>query len=282
MRETTRMNPGAEAAPMSSTERSAIAVLVLVLLGALVLPTLFVHLAYRAPESEGVEQFRAMPDFAEVPAGPERKRVFIEFLAPLLQDENERVLQTRRRLERIDRAPAPSAEDLRWLADVAERYETPFDPADPRAALDRLLIRVDAIPVSLAVAQAAIESGWGSSRFAREGFNFYGQRCYRPGCGIVPRRRAEGASWEVARFASPTESVRSYLRNLNTFSAYEALRKRRAELRDEGGILTGVELVDGLDRYSERGFDYLTDVRRLILGNRLLRFDPPGAGDDGI
>lgn len=276
MREPTNLNPTAEPPTLSRGERAAIVAMVLGLVVAVVAPAVLVHVGYRAPAPEGTALFFDMPDFAALPAGPERKNAFIRFMVPLVQQENARVLATRERLDRLDRAPALAPPDVRWLAELAERYEVPFDEAQPRAAIDALFRRVDAIPVSLSVAQAAIESGWGSSRFAREGYNFYGQRCYQRGCGIVPRRRAADAIWEVARFESPRASVRSYLRNLNTFPAYRSLRERRARLRDSEGVLTGVDLVDGLDRYSERGFDYLTDVRRLILANRLQRFDPPG------
>lgn len=282
MRETTHLNPAAEPPALSGTERSAILFTVLALLVVVVSPALVVHLGFRAPEPQATVQFLEMPDFGELPAGPERKDAFITFVAPLLQEENERVLETRARLERLDRATALAPDDVRWLAQVAERYEVPFDEGDPRAALDPLFLRVDAVPVSLGLAQAAIESGWGSSRFAREGYNFYGQRCYQAGCGIVPLRRAAGAVWEVASFESPRASVRSYLRNLNTFPAYESLRERRAQLRVSDEVLTGVELVDGLDSYSERGGDYLVDLRQVILANRLLRFDPPGLVDGGV
>ena len=124
------------------------------------------------------------------------------------------------------------------------------------------------MPEWLALMQAANESAWGTSRFAREGNNFFGQWCFRKGCGIVPSRRAKGATHEVAAFKSPAESVRAYMHNLNTGKAYRYLRKIRTGLRRQGKPLTAEVLAAGLDHYSERGHAYVEDLRRMIRVNR--------------
>jgi Bax protein len=134
-----------------------------------------------------------------------------------------------------------------------------------------LLHRVDILPPSLVLAQAATESGWGTSRFAREGNNLFGQRTYRPGNGIVPANRPDGETHEVKRFGTLFESVRSYMRNLNTHLAYRELRDLRAQLRRSGRPLSGALLADGLNAYSTRSSDYITDVRAIIRANDLSR-----------
>ena len=118
----------------------------------------------------------ALPDFKQWPAGPDRKRQFFSFMRPLLEAENARVLADRQRLQRIAEHPA----DLGWLdrrrlASLAEAYRIEDPGLSDGALIDELLLRVDAVPVSLGLAQAAKESGWGTSRFAAKGFNLYGQ-----------------------------------------------------------------------------------------------------------
>mgnify|MGYP002064425563 CR=1 FL=1 len=107
----------------------------------------------------------------------------------------------------------------------------PLEMGDETALLAELRRRVDTVPIRLALAQAAKESGWGTSRFARKGNNFFGQWCYDEGCGLVPRARGEGRSHEVRAFDSPGDSVASYLRNINTHHGYRELRHARAGLR---------------------------------------------------
>jgi len=116
---------------------------------------------------------------------------------------------------------------------------------------------VDTIPPSLALAQAANESAWGTSRFARQAHNYYGQWCFEKGCGIVPDRRDANKSHEVAAFDSPRESVARYLHNLNSNSA----------------PVTGIALAAGLGKYSERGADYISELRSMIEFNKLSKYD---------
>jgi uncharacterized FlgJ-related protein len=163
-----------------------------------------------------------------------------------------------------------SADDL---VDELQARGTPLSRASVYNALAALLQRVDTLPVSLVLAQAAIESGWGTSRFAREGNNLFGQWCFDPGCGLVPAARRTGARHEVAAYASVNDSIDAYLLNINTHSAYRDLRELRARARAEGREPTGLELATGLRSYSERGELYVQDVRSIIRGNGL---DPGG------
>ena len=133
---------------------------------------------------------------------------------------------------------------------------------------------------SLALAQAAKESGWGTSRFAREGNNYFGQWCYKAGCGIVPASRAPGRTHEVEAFDSPAESVASYMRNINTHSGYKSFREARKVQRSEADALSGVALAAELSQYSERRDAYVAELRQLIVGNDLDRLDSDSPGDE--
>jgi Bax protein len=191
-------------------------------------------------------------------------------MRPLLEAENARVLADRQRLQRIAEHPA----DLGWLdrrrlVALAEAYRIEDPELSDSALVDELLLRVDAVPVSLGLAQAAKESGWGTSRFAAEGFNLYGQRCFDPGCGMIPKARKQGLRHELARFDSPSQGVASYLRNLNTHRDYAAFRQLRARLRNDGKPVLGAHLAETLVTYSERGNAYIRDIKQMIRVNGL-------------
>ena len=174
---------------------------------------------------------------------------------------------------RLRKQPVLESKERRWLDRLAARYELEQGDWQQAETWQRLLKRVDVVPPALALAQGANESGWGRSRFAREGHNYFGQWCFSPGCGIVPKARAEAARHEVARFASPAASVRAYLHNINTHAAYRRLRELRAQIRDRKTLLTGERLATGLGDYSARGMAYVEEIRRMIRQNRLTRFD---------
>ncbi len=195
----------------------------------------------------------------------ERKRRFFTFLRPIVEQENRRIIEQRQRLVRLKNS-GWSSDERQWITALFERYGV-----EPRlydnGAWEQLLLRIDAIPVELALAQAANESAWGRSRFAREGNNFFGQWCFKKGCGFVPSQRAAGASHEVARFASPAGSVRAYMLNLNSQGAYRRFRLIRRGLKRTGKPLSAVVMVSGLERYSERGRAYVEDIRVMIRRN---------------
>jgi Bax protein len=210
-----------------------------------------------------------MPDLREYDAGPDRKGEFFSFMRPLVEAENARVLDERRHLEALADAETLGWVDRWWLSRLARQYRLDPEELEPDELVAELLVRVDAVPVSLALAQAAKESGWGTSRFAREGFNLFGEWCYTPGCGFVPRRRAAGRRHQVERFASPEQSVASYVHNINTHESYQAFREERARLRAAGQPLSGLHLAGSLGRYSQRRRDYVREVKRMILANDL-------------
>lgn len=214
-----------------------------------------------------------LPDFTGIEDVEERKSSFFNFLLPVVEAENRRLAQLRQVVNELARK-AEAGERLtrherRLLEVLAARYESPIESPGVPGFFDALLVRIDRIPASLVLAQAAMESGWGTSRFAREGLNLFGHWCEVPGCGIVPAARPEGATYEVAAFDSVRESVRKYMRNLNSHRAYAEFRQRRAELRRQGRRLSGLELASTLSGYSERGAEYIADIRGLIAANDL-------------
>lgn len=159
--------------------------------------------------------------------------------------------------------------DGRWLDALGREYA--LDPAamSTRELVNELLARVDRVPVSLGLAQAAKESGWGTSRFAAAGNALFGQRCFQAGCGMVPGARVAGARHEVRTFPSAADAAAGYVRNLNTHPDYRALRALRARLREAGRPVTGYALARTLAGYSERGDDYIQEIRQMIRINDL-------------
>ncbi len=214
-----------------------------------------------------------IPDFSALPTVSARKAAFFAFLLPRIEEENRRLLALREELEALGEAPTPWPEARRgWLEDLGAEYGLTEAGSDAER-LRRLLRRVDAVPPSLALAQAATESAWGTSRFAQEGRNFFGQWCYQKGCGLVPLLRPEGSEHEVRVFERSADSVTSYIHNLNSHPAHRSFRVLRAAARREARPLTGVVLAPGLLRYSERRAAYVADLLAIMRFNRLGRFD---------
>ncbi|MCM2263626.1 MAG: glucosaminidase domain-containing protein [Desulfuromonadales bacterium] len=205
----------------------------------------------------------------------EKKQTFLLSLLPMVLLANQAIEAEREEIQtlftRHDHKGLLSAEEQKRLQEMAEYYKLQGDPVTDRRARALLLHRVDILPPSLVLAQAAAESGWGTSRFAREGNNLFGQRTYRTGNGIVPANRPTGETHEVKRFGNLFDSVRSYMRNLNTHNAYREFRELRAKLRRSDRPLNGVILASGLDAYSTRNGDYIDDVRVIIRTNDLSR-----------
>lgn len=213
------------------------------------------------------------PDFTVYAAGDERKAAFFSYLLPMVEAENEAILSSRRALLAIIDKGEPGWAERLWLKRLARTYElADFNP-EARDQLRVLKRRVDIVPSSLALAQAANESAWGTSRFARMGNNFFGQWCFRQGCGLVPNSRNEGATHEVAAFKTPRQSVRRYMNNINTHAAYLPLRQVRERLRAEGQPITGLALASTLQRYSERGQAYVDELKGMIRSNELHTLD---------
>lgn len=218
-----------------------------------------------------------IPDFSGYENTTEKKEAFFSYLEPYISEINEEILAERRKLLAIREDTEPGEEpgwlDSRWVHDALERYD--FDPVEEITdeTLRQLSQRMDVIPPSLVMAQAANESAWGTSRFARQGNNIFGMRTYEPGTGIVPKRRPAGETWEVAAYDSVGGSIAAYVHNLNTSDAYLAMRRIRADLRRKNQPITGTALVRGLRSYSELGYEYISMISGMIRSNDLEEYD---------
>lgn len=214
-------------------------------------------------------------DLDEIKDTDERKRTFFKIMLPLVLLVNQEILTERELLlelhQQYQKNGSLTSEQRRQLKVIAERYHLDFD-SNKLTTLFRILTRrVDIIPVDLALAQAANESGWGGSRFTREANNLFGQWTFIPGRGIVPENRPEGETYEVKSFPTIYDSVRSYANNLNTHSAYQDFRQLRARQRRNGENLKGLILAEGLMNYSTRGEEYVTEIQSMIRSNNLER-----------
>jgi Bax protein len=160
-----------------------------------------------------------------------------------------------------------SSDQKTWLNQLAEKYDVENFAIHNSNKVNTLKRRVDIVPESLAIAQAALESGWGTSRFSREGLNYFGQWCFSKGCGMVPLRRDSNKSHEVKTFASLKDSVDAYIHNLNTHRAYKAFRIARNNLGSSR--ITGSHLANYLNKYSTQGSKYTKMLESIILANNL-------------
>lgn len=215
-----------------------------------------------------------LPDFAAIDQTPERKAQFLSMLRPLVDEKNTKLLKSRERLLKIkaewDATQTVSGVNKRNLEKLREKFHVTYEtyPEDDKA-IEILLLRVDSIPPAMVLAQAAAESGWGTSRFAEEAHNLFGHWCYTPGCGIVPNKRASGAKHEVKKFNNVEESLTAYFNNINTHNAYRPWRQLRAQLRGTPDQFTGLAMVAELGKYSGRGSAYIHELRTLIRSNNL-------------
>jgi Bax protein len=200
-----------------------------------------------------------------------KKSVFFKTTLPLILMENEKIASDRQRLLRlvgvVHGGHALSASDAAWLARLAQRYKADVDD------LETLIARVDEIPVSLAMAQAAEESGWGTSRFAQNGNALFGQWTTADDEGLIPKDRKEGMTHKVKAFDSLSDSVAEYMRNLNTHGAYKSFRAKWATMRKQGNNLNGWDLAGTLTKYYERGEKYVKSIRLIIDANDLRELD---------
>lgn len=223
----------------------------------------------------------AMPaDIAAVKSPSHRKRVFIKLMLPLALRVNEQIMADRARLTKMSKKlnglfGTLSPGERAWLDNMRRRYRV------KTTDIDSLLRRVDVVPPSLALAQAAEESGWGTSRFAREANALFGQRSFSKGAGLVPLSREDGEIHEVRAFDRLLDSVAAYMANLNSHYAYKEFRVAREHQRKTQGVLDGYDLAGTLDRYSERGKAYVGTIRSIIEENGLRMLDRArlGAGE---
>ncbi len=201
-----------------------------------------------------------------IESSKQRKEFFIQIILPLILQENNNIRLDRKRLFSIINKSNNSSLEKKWLDKKYKQYGVSSKD------LSILKIRMDEIPVSLAIAQAAKETGWGTSRFAQEGNALFGQWTWS-GEGLKPKDADKNEGHKVMKFNVLQASVRAYQRNLNTHSSYRNLRKARAELRDRGHALDSLILVKYLNEYAETGQKYVDVLTQIIKQNNLKDFD---------
>jgi len=219
--------------------------------------------AHRKPVAQ-LSQTPAQTDIMQ------KKTHFFASMKPVIMAENKRILSLRQQIRQMQAASHLNVEQQARLKHTAEQYGVNMHAEPTYDEWQALLARVDIIPLDMALIQAANESAWGQSRFARQGNNYFGQWCYKKGCGMVPKQRAAGASHEVRRFANMRQSVRTYLRNINTSPAYAEFRSIRHSLRVQSKPLNAHVLVVGMKSYSERGMAYVRTIQSMIRSNHAL------------
>lgn len=200
------------------------------------------------------------PSFDEIKDIKQMKITFFNYLLPVVEEENNKIKAARLFIKNDQFSKLQ-------MKKLAKKYH--LKHADKKLLLDM----VDTIPASLVLAQAAIESNWGRSRFAKRWNNYFGIWCFSKGCGIVPENRNKGAKHEVMSFASTNKSVEYYLLNLNRNHHYKLLRQIRAHKRKHNLKLTGKSLSEGLNKYSATGYEYIELIQSIIKQNNLIRFD---------
>ena len=204
-----------------------------------------------------------------------RKELFIQIVLPLILKENNNIRLDRKRLFSIINKSKNTELEKKWLDRKYKQYGVPSKD------LSILKIRIDEVPVSLALAQAAKETGWGTSRFAQEGNALFGQWTWS-GEGLKPKEADSNKGHKVMKFNVLQASVRAYQRNLNTHSTYKDFRLARAELRDKGKDLDSLILSKYLDEYAETGNEYVKVLQKIIKQNNLKDFDDAKLLPDSI
>jgi|TARA_B110000114_G_scaffold166069_1_gene186915 Bax protein len=195
-----------------------------------------------------------------------RKNLFIQIILPLVIKENNYIKLDRNKLFSILNKSKNTISEKNWLNSKFKQYGV------VKKDVSTLKIRMDEVPVSMAIAQAAKETGWGTSRFAQEGNALFGQWTWS-GEGIKPAAADDDSTHKVMKFKVLQASVKAYQRNLNTHSTYKAFRSARAELRDDGKKLDSIILSEHLDKYAETGKEYVKILQQIIKQNNLEDFD---------
>jgi len=201
------------------------------------------------------------PEFDKIEDVQEMKKTFFNYLLPEINKKNNEIQLIRKKIIEKDL----SKEELTKLY---IKYRINED-----SEITALLEKIDIIPPSLVLSQAALESNWGRSRFAKFYHNYFGLWCFERGCGVIPKKRDKGDTHEVAKFSSPEKAIDFYFLSINRNKSYEVLRKIRQDKRSKGQSVSGLSLSEGLTNYAEIGYEYVDRIRRVITSNELSRFD---------
>jgi Bax protein len=196
-----------------------------------------------------------------------KKETFIKIVLPLVVAENERILADRKKLKTILKKKKTSDLEKQWLRQKLLEYKV------KKGNMEELVRRIDIIPTSIALAQAAKESGWGTSRFALEGNALFGQWTWSDN-GIAPLNRENDKSHKILKFPILRASVKAYQNNLNTHKSYSNFRNKRLNMREKNKDIIGLELTETLKNYAQTGSEYIKILNQIIRQNRLADFEP--------
>ena len=196
-----------------------------------------------------------------------KKETFIKIVLPLVVAENEKIFADRKKLIILSDKKFTTDPEKQWIRQKLLEYKV------KKGDLKELLVRMDIIPASIALAQAAKESGWGTSRFALEGNAIFGQWTWS-GQGIAPLDRASNKNHKILKFPILRASVKAYKNNLNTHKSYSKFREKRSQLRAKNKKISGLELTEMLNNYAQTGSEYTKILNQIIKQNRLTDFEP--------
>ncbi len=210
--------------------------------------------------------FTRLPkDLDTIRSTKKKKETFLKILLPLIVAENQTITKDRKYLLKILKENE-SKKNKNWINKKYKAYRI------SNKNINELIVKMDTIPISIALAQAAKESGWGTSRFALEGNAIFGQWTWN-GEGIEPLEKTEGKNHKILKFPLLRASVKAYITNLNTHGSYKNFRKKRFELREKNKQLSGKELIGELDKYAETGKEYTKVLLQIIEQNNLDEFE---------
>jgi Bax protein len=206
-------------------------------------------------------------DLDEIQSVKLKKETFIKIVLPLVVAENEKILEDRFKLKKIISGKMTTDKEKQWLRQKFLEYKV------KKGSVEDLITRMDIIPTSIALAQAAKESGWGTSRFALEGNAIFGQWTWN-GQGIAPLNRDKSKNHKILKFPILRASVKAYKNNLNTHKSYSKFRAKRSSLREKSKKISGLELTETLNNYAQTGSKYTQILNQIIRQNRLTDFEP--------
>ena len=206
-------------------------------------------------------------DLKEIQSVKLKKETFIKIVLPLIVAENEKILDDRFKLKEITARKSTNDDEKQWLRQKFLEYKV------KKGSIEELETRMDIIPTSIALAQAAKESGWGTSRFALEGNAIFGQWTWN-GTGIEPLLKDKSKNHKILRFPILRASVKAYQNNLNTHKGYVKFRDKRKNLREKNKKINGLALTKTLENYAQDGGEYIKILAQIIVENRLMDFEP--------
>ena len=210
-----------------------------------------------------IEEFTHLPNFNDCESTNAKVNSFVDFITPIIVFENQKILNDRKYLQNLIKKQTFNSSDSLWLQEKTAYYKIKSTKYN-KQVLAELLNRIDIVPIEIVLAQAAIESNWGTSAFATKYNNLFGTRTSSKKNGIVPKKRAKTETYRVAAYRTVNQSIRSYLRNINSHRAYADFRNIRSQLRSQNKPLDSFLLAEHLTAYSTLGTKYVKIIKNII------------------